>query len=119
MKKYVKEEDKMENVGLWKFGKLQAGAAIALNLIDRDFCYVVGGMDSNRGISKKCIQVRYSTRSGVEEEEQDINCVRMLQDLPEPRIHHSAICMRGMLIVTGGLSSMSVDMQFYTQVPCS
>ena len=103
---------------MWKFGKQQAGAAIALNLVDRDFCYVVGGMTSNRSISRKCIQVKYNEKDGVGEDGLDFNCLRMLQDLPEPRIHHSAICMRGLLIVTGGLSTMSVDMQFYMQVPC-
>ena len=76
-------------------------------------------MDSTRGISKKCIQVKYNTKIVVENEEADLNFVRMLQDLPEPRIHHSAICMRGMLIVTGGLSTMAVDMQYFTQVPCN
>ena len=37
-----------------------AGAAIATNLVDRDFCYIIGGMDYNRKISKKFLQVKYN-----------------------------------------------------------
>ena len=70
-------------------------------------------MDENLVISKKCIQVKYGKGNGSMRgsDETDLNYSRMLQDLPEPRIHHAAICMRGLLIVTGGLSSMHVEMQ--------
>ena len=91
-----------------------AGAAIATNSVDRDFCYIIGGMDYNRKLSKKFLQVKYNEDLGQDE----LNCARMLQDLPEPRIHHSAICIRGKVIVTGGLSSYAVDMEMCSQVPC-
>ena len=50
------------------------------------------------------MQVKYDENN---EQEQ---YVRILDELPEPRIHHSAIVIRDKLLVTGGLKSYSVDM---------
>ena len=65
-------------------------------------------------VSNKFIQVRLNENIG----EEDLNKCRFLEPLPEPRIHHSAICVRGLVIVTGGLKSLAVDMQMFMQVPC-
>ena len=52
------------------------------------------------------------------EKDEYLTYVRILDHLPEPRIHHSAIVVRDMLLVTGGLKSFSIDMQMYSQPPC-
>ena len=44
--------------------------------------------------------------------------VRILDPMPEGRFNHSAIFIRGMILVTGGLRSLCVDMQMHSQVPC-
>ena len=39
--------------------------------------------------------------------------------MPEPRFCHAAICVRGMLLVAGGLSSFSSQIDDYQSPPCA
>ena len=116
LKRAVKDEEELVTLGIYPFGKYQAGAAICINLVDRDFCYISGGLDQNRMVSNRFIQVKYNQNLN---ETTNSNFARMLDDLPEPRFQHSAICVRGMVIITGGLSSLQKDMEMFMQVPCS
>ena len=61
-------------------------------------------MNKEHIVSRHTMQVKYDESN---EQEQ---YVRILDELPEPRILHSAIVIRDKLLVTGGLKSYSVDM---------
>ena len=47
-----------------------------------------------------------------------LNRVRYMDPLPEPRVFHAAVCIRGLILVAGGLSTLELNMANYSQPPC-